>query len=199
MPIEYSPRDTALLIISRTEILRPLEVVRPLAGPLSPFTRALNYNVATAALSFNTIDANSGFAIYPATIEPDPARPTVHRALTHDDPGPPYSPLPSLAPFSVNTGSYSAMSDDRRFDSQEVDFEPPTSDDETDDHGMTESSTGPTPSASVRDNLPPGPRPSDAFPDNLPPGPRLSDAFPDHLPPGPRRSDALPGSSAVAG
>ena len=46
------------------------------------------------------------------------------------------------------------MSDDRRFDKQEVGFEPPPSDEETYDHGKTEPPTGPR-------------RQSDAFPDKL--------------------------------
>ena len=90
----------------------------------------------------------------------DQARFIVPRAHTNDDPDPPPSPLPSLAPLSSNAGSYSSMSDDRHYDNPQVDYEPPPSAEETANHGTTESSTGPAP---IHDNGPLIPRRSDAF------------------------------------
>ena len=59
-PVEYSPHDTALLIVSGPENLRPLEATLPPSGPVAFFSRTFIFIIATMALPFSVTDTKSG-------------------------------------------------------------------------------------------------------------------------------------------
>ena len=107
------------------------------------FTTALGlsvtdpYSGSTTALPFNATDSDSDSSTCPAIIDPDTACFIATRAYFNDDPGPSSFPLPSLASLLFNAGCYSTMSDDRRFDNQQVDYKLPPSDEETGNQGTT--------------------------------------------------------------